>query len=232
MSVTHKIVLMAFLVVSITSMRAGDGAQPAKHSPEEEFRFAQGLMERKFYDMAETDFRLFVETHPGHDYAPAAMAQIGVCRELEGKAERSGGRNPDDAVRFLLAKSALVVCGTIATTPRKPPVPEGNRPIPYRLQVRVEEVLVGDRSAVGQDGTLTVVVERYDDGPPVLAEGNQCVLFLAWRNWPAPKGFPNWWTADPWMGVLPKGADLIDSIKRVPKEKAEHNERTVPRERI
>ena len=64
-------------------------AQPLKreaHTPEDQFRFAEGLLSRKFYDMAEPEFRVFVEKFADHELAPHAMFRLIECLRNQAKA--------------------------------------------------------------------------------------------------------------------------------------------------
>lgn len=64
-------------------------AQPLKretHTPEDQFRFAEGLLSRKFYDMAEPEFRVFIEKFADHELAPHAMFRLIECLRSQGKS--------------------------------------------------------------------------------------------------------------------------------------------------
>ena len=55
------------------------------HSPEAQLRFAEGLLVRKFYDMAEAEFQHFLLKYPDHDDAPLAMFRLIECQRGQGK---------------------------------------------------------------------------------------------------------------------------------------------------
>jgi TolA-binding protein len=49
------------------------------HTPEGQYRFAEGLFFRKFYDLAETEFRAFGERFSAHALAPDAAYRLILC---------------------------------------------------------------------------------------------------------------------------------------------------------
>ncbi len=46
------------------------------HTAEDQYRFAEGLHVRKFYEMAEQEFRHFLNQYPDHELAPNAMFRL------------------------------------------------------------------------------------------------------------------------------------------------------------
>jgi TolA-binding protein len=49
------------------------------HTPEGQYRFAEGLFFRAFYDLAEKEFRVFAERFPDHALAPDAAYRLILC---------------------------------------------------------------------------------------------------------------------------------------------------------
>jgi len=55
------------------------------HTPEGQFRFAEGLFFRKFYDLAEKEFQAFGERYPTHALAPDAAYRLVLCLRQQKK---------------------------------------------------------------------------------------------------------------------------------------------------
>jgi len=55
------------------------------HTPEGQYRFAEGLFFRKFYDLAEKEFRAFGERYAGHALAPDAAYRLVLCLRQQKK---------------------------------------------------------------------------------------------------------------------------------------------------
>lgn len=65
-------------------------SQPMKrdvHTPEGQYQFAEGLYFRKFYDLAEKEFRYFVEKYPDHELAAQAMFRLINCLRNQNKTD-------------------------------------------------------------------------------------------------------------------------------------------------
>jgi len=80
--------LVALFVLCLMFWTAECGAQPIqreKQTPEAQLRFAEGLVARKFYDMAEDELRNFLDRYPNHKLAPHAMLLLIECLKGEGK---------------------------------------------------------------------------------------------------------------------------------------------------
>jgi tetratricopeptide (TPR) repeat protein len=63
-------------------------AQPLQreaHTPEERLQFAEGLLNRKFYDMAAGELRHFLDQHPDHSLAPLAQFHLIECLRAQDK---------------------------------------------------------------------------------------------------------------------------------------------------
>ncbi|OGV87786.1 MAG: hypothetical protein A3K19_26295 [Lentisphaerae bacterium RIFOXYB12_FULL_65_16] len=71
------------------------GATPAQVAPAsqgpatDQYRFAEGLMARKFYDLAEKEWGLFLEQHGEHELAPRAMLGLIECLRYENKGDEA-----------------------------------------------------------------------------------------------------------------------------------------------
>ncbi len=119
----------------------------------------------------------------------------------------------DDTLRFFLAKSDLVVSGTINSNSivvtTDPGAPN------YLFDFQVDDVLNGE---VGLKGKLIQVsIKRFEGGRnwkghPLLRDGAQCILFLRGVN---PPSVPAWREADPWLSVQPANLSMIESLKRL-----------------
>ncbi len=69
-------------------MPARSQNQPLKreaHTPKGQYRFAEGLLVRKHYDMAEVEFRYFLDKNSEHELAPQAMFRLIECLRQQAK---------------------------------------------------------------------------------------------------------------------------------------------------
>ncbi len=73
------IVSICFVAVIVFAAPA-QALKPPSRDPAEQLRFAQGLLERGFYEMAEEEFRRFMDHYEGKKQAPSA--QFGLIRAL------------------------------------------------------------------------------------------------------------------------------------------------------
>ncbi len=74
--------ILALLVGGSALAQEGTLEQPIKrekNTPEAQLRFAEGLLSRKFYAMAEDELRAFLDKYPNHELAPSAMFRLIEC---------------------------------------------------------------------------------------------------------------------------------------------------------
>jgi hypothetical protein len=119
----------------------------------------------------------------------------------------------DDTLRFFLAKSDLVVSGTINSNSivvtTDPGAPN------YLFDFQVDDVLKGE---VGLKGKLIQVsIKRFEGGQnwkghPLLKDGARCIFFLRGVK---PPSVPAWREADPWFSVQPANLSMSESLKRL-----------------
>jgi TolA-binding protein len=76
------------LLAGISLLRAQDAANEL-HTPEGQYRFAEGLFFRKFYDLAEKEFRGFGERFGQHALAPDAAYRLILCLRQQKKDEET-----------------------------------------------------------------------------------------------------------------------------------------------
>ncbi|MBN2449021.1 MAG: tetratricopeptide repeat protein [Lentisphaeria bacterium] len=57
------------------------------HTAEGQYRFAEGLFFRKFYDLAENEFRSFLKVHPEHALGPDAAYRLILCLRNQGRKD-------------------------------------------------------------------------------------------------------------------------------------------------
>ena len=124
----------------------------------------------------------------------------------------------DDTLRFYLARSELVVLGTIMSRPGGY-IDEKGSPvcIHYACKVKIQEVLKGDQNLKGE--TISVDIPQFETGGiganPLIAKDSECILFLKKRE----NAQPEWETADFWFGIQYPSPTMIESLKRLAKEK-------------
>ncbi len=117
----------------------------------------------------------------------------------------------NDLLCRLIAKSELVVAGTVVTAPvvRE----EEARGVTYRFRFGVAKVLKGDK---GGEAELMVHVSRFElirqDRHPELKKGGKCILFLT----PARRSdVPSWQSTDGWFGVQQDDYTMAADIKKI-----------------
>ncbi len=134
-------------------------------------------------------------------------------------APGSSGEPGDAALKYLLSKSDLVVCGKITnvmvfTTERTS----------YLFDCQIREVMKGDGARRGQ--TIAVSISRVEDpkskGNPLLKEGSECILFLRSAQPPAK---PPWREADYWFAVQPHSDSMMSVLKRLAAEEQSRTQR-------
>lgn len=135
----------------------------------------------------------------------AALVLFGILAASAGEG--------DETLRFFLAKSDLVVSGTInsnsVVVTTDPGIPN------YLFEFQVDDVLKGE---VGLKGKLIrVSIRRFEGGRnwkghPLLKDGAQCILFLRGVK---PPSLPAWREADPWFSVQPANPSMTESLKRL-----------------
>ena len=125
-----------------------------------------------------------------------------VCRADDG----------DDTLRFYLAKSDLVVLGTIVSKPIAKSTEAGV--LGYGCDFHVAEVCKGD--AALEDTTIRVSIGRFEgakkDHHPLIEMDAECILFL--KNGSSGT-IPRWLTADFWFGVQQPSPWMAKSLKRL-----------------
>jgi hypothetical protein len=123
-------------------------------------------------------------------------------------------------LRLLVAKSDLVVTGTV----KEDPVGTEDQPgvVTYSFRFKVTDVLKGEK--VGK-GKLTVAVTRFEqedkDRLPLLRKGRKCILFLKKER---PGTYPFWGTVDYWFSVQRYGPTMAEGIKDWAKEEAKRKD--------
>ena len=86
---TSRFAQVTFLLVIVLLAGLHAASQPLQreeHTPEDQYRFAEGLLVRKFYDYAEKEFRFFLAKHPDHELAPQATFRLIECLRNQDKA--------------------------------------------------------------------------------------------------------------------------------------------------
>jgi hypothetical protein len=135
----------------------------------------------------------------------AALVLFGILAASAGEG--------DDTLRFFLAKSDLVVSGTISSNSivvtTDPGMPN------YLFEFQVDDVLKGEVDLKGK--LIRVNIRRFEGGPnwkghPLLKDGAHCVLFLKGVKKPS---LPAWGEADPWFSVQPANPSMTESLKRL-----------------
>jgi hypothetical protein len=135
----------------------------------------------------------------------AALVLFGILAASAGEG--------DETLRFFLAKSDLVVSGTInsnsVVVTTDPGIPN------YLFEFQVDDVLKGE---VGLKGKLIrVSIRRFEGGRnwkghPLLKDGAQCILFLRGVK---PPSLPAWREADPRFSVQPANPSMTESLRRL-----------------
>ncbi len=75
-------------VAALCVIAAGAVAQPLNRetdTPNDRFVFAEGLLVRQFYDLAEKELRYFLDKYPEHDLAAKAMFRLIECLRAQDK---------------------------------------------------------------------------------------------------------------------------------------------------
>jgi len=83
-----EFLLATVLLINLILPINNTTAQPVKRvnqTPEEQFRFAEGLLKRKFYEMATEEYRNFLARNREHKLAPQAMFRLIECLRGQGK---------------------------------------------------------------------------------------------------------------------------------------------------
>lgn len=77
----HVFAPIALILAIGVQSHSQEAAPPvhAVHTPGRQFQFAEGLLQRRFYDMAEQEFRKFMDRNPDHELAPYAMFRLIEC---------------------------------------------------------------------------------------------------------------------------------------------------------
>ncbi len=86
----HRTQVLIVSIASFLSLAFPGGAQPAQrdlHTAEGQYQFAEGLYFRRFYDLAEKEFRYFTEKYPEHKLAPEAMLRLVDCLRRQNKTD-------------------------------------------------------------------------------------------------------------------------------------------------
>ena len=83
-----SVFIAACLAVTLLPGVCGAQDMPLKRqvkTPEQQLRFAEGLLSRNFHDMAERELRLFLDKHPDHELAPSGMFLLIECLRAQDK---------------------------------------------------------------------------------------------------------------------------------------------------
>lgn len=117
----------------------------------------------------------------------------------------------DDTLRFYLAKSELVVTGSIQSDPAG--IVDKKGFVAYLCQFRVDDVLKGDAALKGT--VIWVGISRHEVGEedkhPLIKMGGESLLFLKSSQ----QNSPTWVTADSWFGIQHPGPSLSRALRRV-----------------
>ncbi len=83
-------ILLTLVLLGMFCLPAGYGQEQAlqreSHTPEQRLRFAEGLLARQFYDMAEGELRYFMDHHGDHEKAPVALFRLIQCLRAQNKS--------------------------------------------------------------------------------------------------------------------------------------------------
>lgn len=122
----------------------------------------------------------------------------------------------DDTLRGWLAKSELVVSGTITNEPVAIQFDSGFAR--YSCDFKVEDVLKGEVALAGQTIQVTITRSELDtpDRMVPIQKDHRCILFL--KKAAADK--PAWQTVDMWFGLQPTDPARQRSLKRLADEMA------------
>ena len=136
----------------------------------------------------------------------------GEIQEKRLASERRSGS--ERTLKFFLAKSTLVVSGTIASRPEY--VEEAPGVANYKCVFEVEDVLKG--SPALKSKKIEVNIARLEDGMqdrhPLIRQQSSCILFLK----AMPKGkMPYWKTCDFWFGLQHPSPRMVEAIKKIEK---------------
>jgi ankyrin repeat protein/thiol-disulfide isomerase/thioredoxin len=138
------------------------------------------------------------------------LVRLAACLVLAAVSPLSADES-DDTLRHWLAKSEVVVAGTIASEPIGIVTEAGV--VNYSFEFRVSETLCGTWKG---EPTLRAGVVRFENDPrdrlPYLKQDSWCILFLKSAG---ERTIPAWTTADFWFGVQPYSAPLARAIKRL-----------------
>jgi hypothetical protein len=122
----------------------------------------------------------------------------------------------DDTLRFYLAKSELVVTGSIQSEPAG--IVDMKGFVAYLCQFRVHDVLKGDAALKGT--VFWVGIDRHEVGEQdkhhLIKMGGESLLFLKRSK----QKSPTWVTADSWFGIQHPGPSLSRALRRVAGEAA------------
>jgi len=121
------------------------------------------------------------------------------------------GDDSDDTLKFYLAKSDVVVLGTIASQPLGLVWELGV--VHYCCSFDVSDVLKGDVKLKGK--TIRVNIMRFEmdenDRSPLVAKGKECILFLKYAR----GSFAKFRTADFWFGLQQPSPWMAKSLTRL-----------------
>ena len=142
----------------------------------------------------------------------AHLIAAGLLLPLVAHADHS-----DDTLKFYLAKSDLVVLGTIKNEP------VGNTSVAavvgYDCNVEVADVLKGDQTLKGK--TIRLGIVRFESGEndqyPPIKKNTKCILFLKQFGAPEEK---SWGTTDLWFSVQYPNSMMAKSLKRLARQEA------------
>ncbi len=129
------------LALALVTVAAALCAQPAAEdprSPEGQYRLAEGLFFRKFYDLAEAEFRAFGERYPTHALAPDAAYRLILCLRQQKKDDEELAATD----RFLAAWPAHEACA--------------------KLTLRKGQMLLARGDLPGAEGVLRQLLENPD----------------------------------------------------------------------
>ena len=125
----------------------------------------------------------------------------------------------DDTLKFYLSRSDVVIQGTILNHPvgviDRDGVPN------FYCEFKAADVLKGDAKLKGT--TIRVNIVRFErdekDHHPLIKKGAECILFLKRTK----DNIPKLETADVWFGVQHPFPWLVESLKRLSKQKENQN---------
>jgi hypothetical protein len=158
-----------------------------------------------------------VLAHPARYAHPAA--------EFAAAQKPAEKDDSDDTLQFFFAKSKLVVVGEVVTVgPSENACGESDSLIARGFEVKISEVLQGDRPA--KESIPVEIVRFHDEWRLEVKKGDKVVLFL--RPMGDNRG-PNeppapWVSADKWFGMRPYSVSLVNRLRMAAKQKGNGGE--------